>query len=256
VTIGVFNPKGGCGRTTVAVNLAAALATAKRRVLLVDLDSSASASVWCGVSRRNLRPSAASCLLDKFPLVRAIRQTDTPHFDLVSGSIELANADVALSAQRGRELAVRRLLERANDHYDLILIDCPPGLSLLGINAIVAADALVVPVTAEPLCVEGLGPAIATIDRVRTRIGSHSRVLGILLTMVEPSRRNSRELCDRVRAEFRDAVFHTELRWTRALADAPGSRKNVFAFAPRSSSVDAFRRLAGEVLQRLPSVLR
>jgi chromosome partitioning protein len=254
VIISVVNTKGGSGRTTVAVNLAAALAGPTRRVLLVDVDSQALASLWCGIPRRALLPSIASCLLEDYPIAKAIRRTPTPQLDLLTGSIELANADVALSHKRSRERALRRTLQRLDGRYDLIVLDSGPGMSLLAVNVIVAADAIVVPVIPEALCVDALSTLEASFERVRMQLGSSGRILGVVLTMIEPRRMHCRELADRVRAQFRDKVFDTEIRWTSALANAPAQRKNILAAAPRSTSADAFRRLAGEVLRRLTSI--
>ena len=143
MVIAVLNSKGGVGKTTAAVNLAAALASPKRRILLVDLDSHASASLWLGVPRHLLKPSAAACLLEKYPILKAVRHTDTPNLDLLTGSIELANADVALCGVRGREASLRRMLDRVAPHYDLILLDCPPSFRCSSVNAVVAADRLI-----------------------------------------------------------------------------------------------------------------
>src|SRR5262249_42672284 len=163
---------------TVSVNLAAALAAPRRRVLLIDLDSQASASLWLGVPRSQLRPSAASVLLEKYPILKAIRHTATPHLDLPPGSLALANADVALCSRRGGEVALTRRLERAKPHYDLILIDCAPGMSLLAVNAVLASDALILPVCPEPLATEGLDTMLLALQRVRARLLAKSRVIG------------------------------------------------------------------------------
>lgn len=243
MVIAVLNSKGGVAKTTTAVCLAAALAAPRRRVLLVDLDSQAAASQWCGVSRNQLRPSAASVLLEKYPILKAVRHTPAVHLDLLTGSLELANADVALAAVRGREAAVRRMLERITEHYELVILDCPPGFSLLTINAVVAADGLVVPVSAEPMAVDAVDALLASIDRVRARMQVTAPLLGLALTQADPRRAVSREAAERLRAEYRDQVFHTEIRWTAMLAAASQARQ------PPAGS-DVFRRLGGEVLHR------
>jgi len=244
VVVSVLNSKGGVGKTATSVCLAAALAAPRRRVLLVDLDSQACASHWCGVSRNQLRPSTASVLFEKYPILKAIRHTPASHLDLLTGSLELANADLALSATRGREIALRRMLERVRALYELIVIDCPPGMSLLSINAILAADGLIVPVAAEPLAADALDALLASLERVRARMRTATRLLGIVLTQLDSRRPLTRETGDRLRAEYRDQVFHTEVRWTAALAAAPAARRP-------PSGLDAYRRLGGEVLSRL-----
>jgi len=256
VVISVLNSKGGVGKSTIAVNLSAALASARRRVLLVDLDSQASSSIWLGVPRQHLRPSSASCLLEKYPILRAIRHTSTTNLHLVPGSIELANADVALCGTRGRETALRRVLERLDHHYDLVMLDCPPAFSLLTVNAIVAAEAIIIPVAPNPLTTDALEALLASVERVRARMSARARVLGFVINGLDAHRKQSREIAERLRAEFRDRVFHTELPWAAALADAPGTRQTIFEAAPKSAAADAFRRFAGEILQRLPAIRR
>lgn len=256
VVIAVLNSKGGVGKTTTAVNVAAALATPKRRILVVDLDSHGSASLWLGVPRHHLRPSSASCLLEKYPILKAVRHTDALNLDVLPGSIELANVDVALCGVRGRETMLRRMLERVTSPYELIILDCPPGLSLLNVNAIVAADGLIVPVAPEPLAVEALETLLATIERVRSRMTPRGRLVGILLTQVDQQRKHCRDIADGVRALHRDHVFHTEIRTAAVLSAAPAARKTIAVAAPKSPSAEAFRRLAGEILQRLPAVRR
>jgi len=250
VVIAIVNNKGGVGKTTTAVNLGAALAASDRRVLLVDLDSQASASLWCGIQRGHLRPSSASVLLNDFPIAQAIRPTTEANLDLITGSIELANTDLVLSEVKGRELVLKDVLERVERKYDVIVLDCPPNLSLVGINALMAADALIIPVAPQFLAVEGLTGLLASFEKVRARLAARSRILGILLTMVDAAAKGTIEVRDRVRAQHRDKVFHTEIHVSRSLAEAPAAAQSVLEFAPRSRAADSFRRLAGEVLDR------
>jgi chromosome partitioning protein len=250
VVIAIVNNKGGVGKTTVAVNLSAALADADRRVLLIDLDSQASASLWCGIHRGHLRPSSASVLLNDFPVAQAVRPTSAQNLDLITGSIELANADLVLSEVKGRELTLKHILKQLEPKYDLIVLDCPPNLSLIGINALMAADALIIPVAPQFLAVEGLNSLLASLDKVRARLSTKSRILGIVLTMVDHTAKSAMEVRDQVRAQYRDRIFHTEIDMSRSLADAPASAQTIFQFAPRSRAADCFRRLAGEVLER------
>jgi chromosome partitioning protein len=248
--LAIVNNKGGVGKTTTAVNLAAGLATPRRRVLLVDLDSQGSASLALGVARADLAPSAAEVLLDGLPVRAAIRPTQVAGLDLLTGSMALANADVVLGEVAGREHRLRETLAPVRDAYRFILLDCPPSLSLLPINALVASDAFLVPVTPQYLAVEGLVNLMDAVARLQASMDTHAPLLGLVLTLVDYRARATRELVEMLRAQYGARVFQTEIRGNVRLAEAPSFGQPIFTYAATSVGAEAYRRLVAELLAR------
>ncbi len=250
--IAVVNNKGGTGKTTTCVQLAASLAGPERRVLLVDLDAQASASLSLGVSWQDLSPSAADVLLEEMDMAAVIRQTGVPGLDLVTAELELASSDLVLAEMPGREYRLMAALASVRDAYDLIFLDCPPSLSLLSVNALTAADAFLVPVPPEYLALEGLVSLMTAIGRMEQSMGETARLLGILFTQV-PSRlkgKAARRIMTLIRDHYGEHVFETVIRQDVRLSEAPSFSRTIFAYAPGARGAGDYTRLSREVRNR------
>ena len=249
--LALINNKGGVGKTTTSVNLAAALSASGQKVLLVDLDSQGAASLSCGVPRAELKPSIADVLLHSFPVKDALRQTGIKNVELLSGSGELAAADVTLAQSAGRETRLRDLLHELRPNYDSILIDCPPSMSLLSSNALLAADSYVVPVTPHYLALGGLASLLEAINQLCDRgQGEVAELLGFLLTMVDYRNKSTAALVESLREKWGEHVFKTEIRVNVRLSEAPAQGKSIFDYAPSSAGAKSYKALAKEVLSR------
>lgn len=248
--LSLVNVKGGVGKTTTAVNLSATFARTGLRVLLVDLDPQGSASFSLGVGMDEASPSSADVLLDNVPIQEAIRPSDTPDLDLLTGAMALAGADIALARKKAPHGLLARALGSVRRSYDAIVIDCPPGLSILTVNGIAASTAYVVPVVPHDLDMEALAHLFEGLHAVEERVGPLPDLLGILLTMVDHRTRVTDQWVTAIRKGYGKGVFRTEIPINVRLSEAPGYGLTIFDYESWSKGAQAYAKLGAEILRR------
>jgi chromosome partitioning protein len=249
-TIACTNQKGGVGKTTTVVNLATYLALLGDRVLVIDLDPQGNATSGFGVDRSSLETSTYDALVDGVPLHDLHVGTPVDGVRLVPSSIALAGAEVELAGADGRERRLARALEAERDAWDWILVDCPPSLGILTVNALTGADAVLVPIQCEYYALEGLTQLIATINLVRDHLNPDLAITGVLLTMFDGRTNLSSEVAAEVRRHLHEAVFETVVPRSVRLSEAPSHGLPIALYRPESKGAEAYRSLALEVRGR------
>ncbi len=248
--IAIANQKGGVGKTTTAINLAASLAVLEYKTLLVDADPQANSTSGVGFDPRNVKASIYECIIDEIEPASVILNTSTPNMYLLPAHIDLVGAEIEMINLPGREKRMRQALAKIKDDYDFIIIDCSPSLGLITVNSLTASDSVIIPVQCEYFALEGLGKLLNTIKIVQSRLNSSLSIEGILLTMYDIRLRLSNQVVEEVKTHFQNMVFDTIIQRNTKLGEAPSFGETIIMHDASSKGAVNYLNLAREILQK------
>jgi chromosome partitioning protein len=248
--IAIANQKGGVGKTTTAINVAASLAALEQKTLIVDADPQANSASGIGINPRTIEISIYECMVDGADIKHAIIETDIDYLHLIPSNIDLVGAELELVNLENREERMRESLAPIKDDYDFIIIDCSPSLGLITVNAMTAADTVIIPVQCEYFALEGLGKLLNTIKIIQSRLNPALEIEGILLTMYDVRLRLSNQVVEEVRLHFQDIVFDTIIPRNVKLSEAPSFGKPALAHDANSTGAISYLNLAREIIDK------